>query len=335
MQVITSNQSTTLTKTIGHTPMVLLEKIAGASQAPIYAKLEMNNPSGSLKDRLALYLIEDAERQGRLKPGGTVIEVTSGNTGIAVAMICAIKGYHAIIVMSDKNSEEKQNMMKLYGAELILTPHTVGPDDPRSNYSVAQKLADEMPDSVYLDQYNNPANIDCHFRTTAPEIWEQMHGDVECIVAGAGTGGTISGIGRYFKERDPSTKIIAIDADGSMLSHYFKTQQIISGHHYEVEGIGSDKLIKALDFSVIDEMITISDQESFLLGRQITRIEGIFCGGSSGAILAGAYKAIKKFNIRGNVVAIFADSGNRYLSKMYSNKWMKAMGFIKPDDNNY
>jgi cystathionine beta-synthase len=334
MQVTTSKQPTTFTKTIGHTPMVLMEKITRGCQASIYAKLEMCNPSGSIKDRLALYLIEDAERQGKIKPGGTVIEVTSGNTGIAVAMICAIKGYKSIIVMSDKNSEEKQNMMKLYGAELILTPHTVGPDDPRSNYNVAQKLADEMPDAIYLDQYNNPANIDCHFRTTAPEIWEQMYGDLECVVAGAGTGGTISGIGRFFKERDPSIKIIAIDADGSMLSHYFKTQQIISGHHYEVEGIGSDKMVKALDFSVIDEMITISDQESFLLGRQITQTEGIFCGGSSGAILAGAFKAIKKFDIHGNVVAIFADSGNRYLSKMYSDKWMKAMGYIKSDGPN-
>jgi cystathionine beta-synthase len=313
---------------IGHTPMVRLNKIAANCPAKIFAKLEMYNPGGSIKDRLALSLIESAERQGRLKPGGTVIEVTSGNTGIAVAMICALKNYRTVIVMSDKNSEEKQNMMKLYGAELVLTPHTVGPSDPRSNYSVAERLSKEIPDSVYLDQYNNPANIDCHYLTTSPEIWAQLDGDIDCVVAGAGTGGTISGLGRFFKEKSPSTKIIAVDPVGSMLTHLFRTGEVIEGHHYQVEGIGSDKPVKALDMSVLDDMITISDKESFLLGREITRQEGIFCGGSSGSVLAAAYIAVEKYKIRGNVVVIFADSGNRYLSKMYSDQWMKTMGYL-------
>lgn len=313
---------------IGNTPLVPLRKITAGCPAKIFAKLEMYNPAGSLKDRLAHALIEKAERSGQLKPKGTVIEVTSGNTGIAVAMICAIKNYRALLVMSDKNSEEKQNMMKLFGAELVLTPHTVQADDPRSNYSVAAKLSKEIPDSIYLNQYDNPANIECHYHTTGPEIWEQTGGDIECVVAGAGTGGTISGIGRFLKERNPSIKIFAVDSEGSILSHYYKTGEIIKAKHYEVEGIGSDKLIKAMDFSTIDDMIAVSDKESFLTTRKIAQSEGIFCGGSSGAVLAVAIKAIEKYKITGNVVTIFADSGNRYLSKLYSNKWLAAKGYI-------
>lgn len=319
---------TELSNLIGNTPLVPLKKIAADCPATILAKLEMCNIGGSIKDRLALSLIEDAEKTGRLKPGGTVIEVTSGNTGIAVAMICAMKDYRAVLVMSDKNSEEKQNMIKLYGAELVLTPHTVSPSDPRSNYSVAARLAKETPNSIYLDQYDNPANIDAHYLTTGPEIWEQTGGDIEAIVAGAGTGGTISGIGRYFKEKDPSVKIIGIDSEGSMLTHYFRTGEIIEGSHYEVEGIGSDKMVKALDFSVLDDLFPISDKESFLTTRKIAQIEGIFAGGSSGTIYAGAIKAVEKYKFTGNVVIIFADSGNRYLSKLYSDSWMKAKGYM-------
>jgi cystathionine beta-synthase len=319
---------TDITKLIGNTPLVPLKKIAADCPAKILAKLEMYNPGGSLKDRLALALIEDAELSGRLKPGGTVIEVTSGNTGIGVAMVCAVKGYHALLTMSDKNSQEKQNMIKLYGAELVLTPHTVQASDPRSNYSVAYKLANEVPNSIYLDQYDNPANIDCHYQTTGREIWEQTDGDVQCVVAGAGTGGTISGIGRFLKEKNPMIKIIAIDSEGSILSHYYRTGEIIEAKHYEVEGIGSDKMVKALDFSVLDDMITITDKEAFLTTRRIAQIEGIFCGGSSGAIYAGAIEAVRRHKLTGNVVIIFADSGNRYLSKLYSDKWMRSKGYL-------
>ena len=313
---------------IGNTPLVQLKKIVTDLPARLFAKLEMHNPSGSIKDRLALSLIEDAERTGRLKPGGTVIEVTSGNTGIAVAMICAVKGYRALLVMSDKNSTEKQNMMKAFGAELVLTPHTVQADDPRSNYSVAQRLAEEVPDSIYLNQYDNPANIDCHYRTTGPEIWEQLDGDIEAVIAGAGTGGTISGIGRFLKQQNPAIKIIGIDSEGSILSYYRLTGEVIKAEHYEVEGIGSDKLVRALDFSVIDDMITVSDKKAFLDTRLIAEKEGIFAGGSSGAVYAGALKAIKRFGFRGNLVLIFADSGNRYLSKCYSASWMREKGYI-------
>ncbi|MCD6162354.1 MAG: cysteine synthase family protein [candidate division Zixibacteria bacterium] len=319
---------TGLLNLIGNTPLVPLKKIAADCPATILAKLEMCNIGGSIKDRLALSLIEDAEKTGRLKPGGTVIEVTSGNTGIAVAMICAIKNYHALLVMSDKNSEEKQNMIKLYGAELVLTPHTVPPSDPRSNYSVAAKLAEETPNSIYLDQYDNPANIDAHYLTTGPEILKQTGGDIEAIVVGAGTGGTVSGIGRFFKEKAPSVKIIGIDSEGSILTHYYRTGEIIEGSHYEVEGIGSDKMVKALDFTVLDDLFPISDKESFLMTRKIAQIEGIFAGGSSGSIYAGAIKAIEKYKFTGNVVVIFADSGNRYLSKLYSDSWMRTKGYM-------
>lgn len=320
---------TDLPKLIGNTPLVKLAKIAAALPAEIYAKLEMNNPSGSIKDRLALSLIEDAELTGKLYPGGTVIEVTSGNTGIGVAMICAVKGYKTKLVMSDKNSQEKQNMMRLYGAELILTPHTVQADDPRSNYSVAARLATQTPNSVYLNQYDNPANIQCHYDTTAREIWAQTAGDIDAVVAGAGTGGTISGIGRFIKEKNKSIKIIAIDSEGSILTHYYDTGEIKRAEHYEVEGIGSDKLVKALDFSAIDDMIVVSDKEAFLTTRLIAAGEGILCGGSSGAVYAGALKAIAKYKLTGNVVTIFADSGNRYLSKLYSDQWMRAKGYIQ------
>jgi cystathionine beta-synthase len=319
---------TDLLRQIGKTPLVKLNKIAAGLPADIYAKLEMYNPSGSIKDRLALGLIEDAERTGRLQPGGTVIEVTSGNTGIGVAMICAFKGYRALLVMSDKNSEEKQNMMKLYGADLVLTPHTVQADDPRSNYSVAARLANETPNSIYLNQYDNPANIDCHYATTAPEIWQQMEGDIEAVVIGAGTGGTISGVGRFLKEKNPLIKVIGIDSSGSILTHMFNTGEIKRAEHYEVEGIGSDKPVKALDFGVIDDMIVVPDSEAFLITRRIAKIEGIFAGGSSGAVYAGALKAIVKHNLTGNIVVIFADSGNRYLSKLYSDNWMSAKGYI-------
>jgi cystathionine beta-synthase len=283
-------------KFIGNTPLIKLNKIAEGIPASIYAKLEMYNPSGSIKDRLARSLIEDAAAKGKLSPGGTVIEVTSGNTG--------------------------------NGAELILTPHTVQADDPRSNYSVARRLSQEIPDSIFLNQYDNPANIDCHYNTTGPEIWEQLDGDIEAAIVGAGTGGTISGIGRFLKERNPSIKIIGIDSEGSILTHYFSTGEIKKAEHYEVEGIGSDRPVGALDFSVVDDMIIVADREAFLTARRIAKTEGIFCGGSSGAVYAGALRAIKKYNLRGNVAIIFADSGNRYLSKLYSDNWMKSKGYI-------
>lgn len=324
-----SAMNTKLLDQIGKTPLIPLEKISSGLRSVIYAKAEMYNPGGSNKDRLAKSLIESAERDGRLEPGGTVIEVTSGNTGIAVSWICAAKGYRALIVMSDKNSKEKQDMMRAFGAELILTPHTAKPDDPCCNYLTAERLAREVAHSIYLDQYNNPANIDCHYRTTGPEIWEQTKGAVDCVIAGAGTGGTISGVGRFLKEQNPKIEVIAVDSQGSILTEYHRTGKLKIAEHYEVEGIGSDKLVGAMDFSVVDQFIQISDQDAFLTAREISRVEGMFCGGSSGAVVAAAKRILKdRTNIK-YPVAVLADSGNRYLSKLFDDNWMKKMGYLR------
>lgn len=314
---------------VGNTPLLPLEKASQGLPRTIYAKAEMFNPGGSVKDRLAKSLIESAERDGWLHPGGVVIEVTSGNTGIAVSWICAARGYKAIIVMSDKNSKEKQDMMKAFGAELILTPHTAKPDDPASNYKTAERLASETANSIYLDQYNNPANIDCHFRTTGPEIWEQTEGRVDCLIAGAGTGGTISGVGRFLKERNPKVEIVAVDSQGSIFTSYFESGNVGVAEHYEVEGIGSDKLVGAMDFAVVDRFIQISDKEAFLTTRELARTEGLFCGGSSGAVLAAARKVLKDKSKIKHPVIILPDSGNRYLSKIYNDAWMNQMGYLE------
>jgi cystathionine beta-synthase len=313
---------------IGNTPLISLEKFADGTNRAIYAKAEMLNPGGSIKDRLAKVLIESAEDDGSLRPGGTVIEVTSGNTGIAVSWICAAKGYRARIVMSDKNSREKRNMMELFGAELTLTPHTAKPDEPESNYKTAERLAAELPNSIYLDQYNNPWNIDCHYSTTGPEIWEQTSGEIDCFIAGTGTGGTVSGVGRYLKEKNPAIRIVAVDSIGSIFKTYFETGELIEANHYEVEGIGSDRMVEAMDFDVVDRFIAISDKQAFITTRELARTEGITCGGSSGAVIAAARQILRDDpDIRFPVV-ILADSGNRYLSKIYSNRWMTRMGYF-------
>jgi cystathionine beta-synthase len=318
----------TLLNRVGNTPLIPLKKLFPDYGGTVYAKAEMLNPGGSVKDRLAKSLIEAAEIEGRLPRGGTVVEVTSGNTGIAVAWVCAVKGYRALLVMSDKNSEEKQNMMKLYGAELVLTPHTVMPDDPRSNYKTAERLAGTVPESVYLDQYNNPANIVCHYQTTGPEIWEQTAGKVDCAIIGAGTGGTVSGVGRFLKERNRDIKIIAVDPEGSIFGPFFENGELKTPVHYEVEGIGGDKLVGAMDFDAVDEFVTISDKEAFLTTREIARKEGLFCGGSSGAAVAACRQVLKSHPEIKYPVTLLADSGNRYLSKLYNDDWMAGRGFL-------
>jgi cystathionine beta-synthase len=313
---------------VGDTPLLPLAKASNGLPCVIGAKAEMYNPGGSIKDRLAKSLIDAAERDGRLSPGGVVIEVTSGNTGIAVSWICAARGYKAIIVMSDKNSREKQDMMKAFGAKLILTPHTAKPDDPASNYKTAERLASQIPNSIYLDQYNNPANIDCHYRTTGPEIWEQTDGQIDCFIAGAGTGGTISGVGRFLKERNPKIEVVAVDSQGSIFTSYFETGKLGVAEHYEVEGIGSDKLVDAMDFGIVDRFVRITDKEAFLTTRELALTEGLFCGGSSGSVLAAARKILRNRPEIKHPVVIFADSGNRYLSKIFNDAWMKQMGYL-------
>lgn len=312
---------------VGNTPLIPLKKIMRDPGRFVYAKAEMLNPGGSVKDRLAKWLIERAEKEGALKPGGTVIEVTSGNTGISVAWICAVRGYRAVMVMSDKNSQEKQDMMRLFGAELVLTPHTARPDDPDSNYKTAERLAAEIADSVYLDQYNNPANIYCHHDTTGPEIWEQSGGEVDCFIAGAGTGGTVSGVGRFLKEKNPKIKIIAVDSVGSVFKPYFESGRMVEPKHYEIEGIGSDKLVGAMDFGVVDRFLAIGDEEAFSATRELARVEGLFCGGSSGATIVAARRILSGDHALKHPVVILADSGNRYLSKIYNDRWMRKMGY--------
>jgi len=318
---------------IGNTPLVKLSRISGRIRPDIWAKLEYANPSGSVKDRMALYIVEDAEKRGLLKPGGTIVENSSGNTGASLAMIAGIKGYGAIITMPDKMSDEKKNLMNAFGARVIVTPTDVPADSPESYYSVARRVSAETPGSYYPDQYNNPKNIEAHYRTTGPEIYDQTGGEIDYFVAGIGTGGTLSGAGRYLKERIPHVKIVAVDPIGSVFYSYFKTRNVGKPHVYKVEGIGEDYLVKAVDFSIIDRMIQVTDRDSFLMARQLARTEGVFAGGSSGSVVWAALRLAKEVPEGKNIVVILPDSGDRYLSKIYDDRWMEENGYLRQGDS--
>lgn len=309
---------------IGNTPVVKLNKIPDKG-SNIFAKLEFFNPGGSIKDRMALFIINEAEKKGLIKD--FIVENSSGNTGAAIAMIAAVKGYKTIITIPDKMSTEKINLMKAFGAEVVVTPTDVPYDSSESYYSVARKIATEKG-AFYPDQYNNPDNIKCHYLTTGPEIWEQMDGKIDFLVAGIGTGGTISGIGKYLKEKNDKIKIIGVDPEGSIFYNYFKEGKIMTPHVYKVEGIGEDYLVKAVDFSVIDDIIQVNDRESFLMARRLAKEEGIFAGGSSGAAMVVALK-IAEGNPGKNIVVIFPDNGYRYLSKIFNDEWMVKNSFME------
>ncbi len=297
----------------------------------IFVKPEFLNPGGSIKDRMALHIIEKAERAGLLKPGGTIIENTSGNTGVGVAMVAAIKGYKAIFTMPDKMSNEKIDLLKAYGARVIVTPTDVPADSPTSYYETAKRLHRETPNSFYLNQYHNLDNIEAHYISTGPEIYEQTGGKIDYLVAGIGTGGTLSGAGKYLKEKIPGLKNIAVDPIGSVFHGIFKTGKMPVPHPYKVEGIGEDMATQAMDFSVVDDIIQVNDRDCFLTTRELTRREGLFAGGSSGGAVWAALKVAEKAKPDDVIVVILPDSGGRYLSKIYNDGWMIDNEFLVED----
>lgn len=316
--------------TMGNTPMVRLNRVAVGVRAQIVAKVEYFNPGGSIKDRIGTYIIEDAERSGRLKPGGTVVESTSGNTGVGLAIAAAIKGYKTVFVMPDKMSEEKIRVLRAYGARVVVTPTNVEPDDPRSYYSVARQIVEETPNSILANQYHNPVNPLTHYETTGPEIWRQTAGKVDVVVAGMGTGGTITGVGRYLKERNPKVQIVGADPIGSILYDYFYTGKMTEAHSYKVEGVGEDFIPSVYDFSVIDDVVRVNDKESFLMTRRLVREEGMLVGGSCGLAVAAAIKYATERDLDEDkmVVVLLPDSGSRYLSKVFDDNWMRENSFL-------
>jgi len=317
---------------MGNTPLVKLERIGRDLPVPLYAKLEFMNPGGSVKDRVGAFIIDQAEKRGEIKPGGTIVEATSGNTGVGLAIAAALKGYKTIFVMPDKMSNEKILLLRAYGAKVVITPTAVGPDDPRSYYEVAKKFARETPNAILANQYHNPDNPLTHEMSTGPELWEQTEGRLTDVIIGIGTGGTISGVGRYLKRMNPKIQIVGVDIEGSILTEIWQNKgKIPEGAYpktYKVEGIGEDFLPSAMDITVVDAIERAGDRESFLWARQLVRQEGIFAGGSSGSAIAGAIKYCRRLAADRLPVVILPDSGSRYLSKFYDDKWMREFGFL-------
>jgi cystathionine beta-synthase len=318
---------------IGSTPLVQLTRIGRGLPCPLYAKVEFFNPGGSIKDRIAVRIIEEAENSGRLKPGGTVVESTSGNTGMGLAIACAKKGYKSVFVMPDKMSQEKIQLLRAFGAKVVITPTSVTPDDPRSYYSVAKKIVRETPNAILANQYHNPENPHSHYLTTGPEIWEQTQGQVTDLVIGMGTGGTITGAGRFLKEMNPDIRLVGVDPVGSLLLETWQNNGRIpedaKASTYKVEGIGEDFIPSTLDLSIVDEVIQIGDKESFLWTRRLVKEEGIFCGGSSGTAVAAAVRYAQRLTPDRLVVVVLPDSGARYLSKIFDDEWMRENGFME------
>ena len=306
---------------IGNTPMLRLSRVAKDVRPLVLAKVELLNPGGSVKDRIGITMIEDAERRGLLKPGGTIVEPTSGNTGVGLAMAAAIKGYRLICTMPDKMSQEKRDLLRAYGAEVVICPTAVPPESPESYYKVAERLAREIPNAFQPNQYYNPHNTAAHYHTTGPEIWEQTQGEITHFVCGVGTGGTVSGAGRYLKERRPDLVIVGADPDGSIY-----TGDI---HPYKVEGIGEDFYPGTFDPSVVDRWVRVSDRDSLLTARRVTREEGLLVGGSAGTAIFAALQIAQELDERAVIVVLLPDSGRSYLSKIYNDEWMRQNGFLE------
>jgi len=318
-------------ETVGHTPMVKLNKVTKDIPATVLAKIETTNPGNSIKDRMALKMIEDAEKSGKLKPGGTIIEGTSGNTGMGLAIAAVIKGYKCIFTSTDKQSKEKFDALRAFGAEVIVCPTNVEPEDPRSYYSVSSRLEREVPNSWKPNQYDNLSNSQAHYESTGPEIWEQTEGKITHLVAGVGTGGTISGIARYLKEQNPAIKVLGIDTYGSVFKKYKETGEFDKNeiYPYITEGIGEDFLPANVDFRLIDHFEKVTDMDAALMTREIARKEGIFAGNSTGSAIAGVLQMKDMFKEGDVVVVIFPDHGTRYLGKMYNDDWLRDRGFLK------
>ena len=306
---------------VGNTPLVQLHRLGKGLRPRIVAKLEMLNPGGSVKDRIGLAMIEDAERRGLLKPGGTIVEPTSGNTGVGLAIAAALKGYHLVCTLPDKQSQEKRDILRAYGAEVVICPTAVAPDSPLSYYKVAERLATELPGGFMPGQYWNQQNVSAHYRTTGPELWEQTEGKITHFVLGVGTGGTVTGAGRYLKEQDPKITIVGADPEGSIYTG--------DVHPYKTEGIGEDFWPGTFDPKIVDRWVTVSDRDTFLTARRITREEGILAGVSSGTAMFAALQIAKELDETALVVVLLPDSGKSYLSKLYNDEWMRQNGFLQ------
>lgn len=319
-------KNTNIIDAIGNTPIIRLQNVAKHIESEIYVKLEYMNPGGSTKDRMGVYMIQKAVENGDLKPGGTIVECTSGNTGIGILLYANTHGYKCVFVMADKQSKEKIDTLKAYGAKVIICPTDVEPEDPRSYYSVAASLS-KLPNSYFVNQYDNENNGRCHYEQTGPEIYRQTEGKFDTFIAPVGTGGTISGVGRYLKEKMPNVKIIGVDCEGSILKEYKETGKMGKAHSYALEGIGEDFLPKNIKFEVIDQFLRVADEESFHFTRKLLREEAVYTGGSAAASVMAAIRYAEKLDKPERILILLHDSGNRYIGKIYNDEWMISKGY--------